>query len=644
MADDYKTPGVYVNEVSMFPSSVAQVETAIPAFIGYTEKASNLAPDDLLNIPKRIGSLVEYTQYFGAGPPYEVTEVTIDDNNNFKSAKVNNKFLLFDSLRLFYANGGGDCYIVSIGNYKVSSVSEENLKGGIDALENEDAPTILLFPDAANLLAAASLGNVQKHALGQCGRLQDRVAILDLKKEDAKGVNFRNEIGINALSYGMAYTPWLKVALPKSVKYSDIKSSINRSGINISLDGLTNDLNIKSQIASLEAAYADINLIEVKAKLLNPPDGNLSAGFHAAEAAFNASNTNEKLQEIFKYIYSIAGQIDKFIKKDSADTISLQDIKKGIVNAVKSNFVPLLVQVRALEKETAEKLKESGYTAIDLSTILTSLKWKKGIDAAASNLLTGATDNEKRISTLNILKPLFGKINQGYLKHVVNAANEYANVLDNALRLTFPVYKNILEGVATSMTSLPPCGAVAGIFAYVDGTRGVWKAPANVSLNMVIGPEYTFSSTELDNLNIDVNTGKSINAIRSFTGKGTLVWGARTLAGNDNEWRYLSVRRFFNMVEESVKKASSQFVFEPNDANTWIKVRAMIENYLTTLWRQGALAGAKPDHAFFVRVGLGETMTPLDIAEGRMIVEMGLAAVRPAEFILLRFSHKMQES
>jgi phage tail sheath protein FI len=98
------------------------------------------------------------------------------------------------------------------------------------------------------------------------------------------------------------------------------------------------------------------------------------------------------------------------------------------------------------------------------------------------------------------------------------------------------------------------------------------------------------------------------------------------------------------MVEESVKKATYQFVFEPNDANTWVKVRAMIENYLTVLWRQGALAGAKPEQAFYVKVGLNITMTAQDILEGYMNVEIGMAVVRPAEFIVLKFSHKMHES
>jgi uncharacterized protein len=180
--------------------------------------------------------------------------------------------------------------------------------------------------------------------------------------------------------------------------------------------------------------------------------------------------------------------------------------------------------------------------------------------------------------------------------------------------------------------------------ARVDNKRGVWKAPANESIASVVGPSFQISFDLQKNLNVDAVAGKSINAIRTFTGKGTLVWGARTLAGNDNEWRYISVRRFFNMVEESSKKATEPFVFEPNDANTWVKVQGMIENFLTTLWRAGALQGAKPEHAFYVAVGLGKTMTALDILEGRMIVEIGMAVVRPAEFIILRFSHKMAES
>jgi len=134
--------------------------------------------------------------------------------------------------------------------------------------------------------------------------------------------------------------------------------------------------------------------------------------------------------------------------------------------------------------------------------------------------------------------------------------------------------------------------------------------------------------------------------IPSWSGVATICiyWGARTLAGNDNEWRYISVRRFFIFVEESVKRATEQFVFEPNDANTWVKVRGMIESYLYSLWERGALAGPTPEAAYYVHVGLGKTMTAQDVLEGRLIVEIGIAAVRPAEFIVLRFMHKLQQA
>lgn len=190
---------------------------------------------------------------------------------------------------------------------------------------------------------------------------------------------------------------------------------------------------------------------------------------------------------------------------------------------------------------------------------------------------------------------------------------------------------------------LPPSPLVAGQYAKVDDARGVFKAPANVALSSIIKPTIKITSAEQEGLNVDTS-GKSINAIRSFTGKGTLIWGARTLEGNSNEWRYIPVRRFFNMAEESIKKGTEGFVFEPNDSNTWTKVQAMIENFLLLQWRAGALAGAKPEQAFYVKIGLNQTMTALDILEGRMIVEIGMAVVRPAEFIILKFSHKMQES
>lgn len=204
-------------------------------------------------------------------------------------------------------------------------------------------------------------------------------------------------------------------------------------------------------------------------------------------------------------------------------------------------------------------------------------------------------------------------------------------------------YNMAKDAIGNDLNMLLPaaCG-VLGVYTKTDDSRGVWKAPANVNIIDTVDLEVKIANSDQSNLNVDPVGGYSVNAIRYFPGRGTaIIWGARTLAGNDNEWRYIPVRRFFIMVEQSVKLATAQFVFEPNDMNTWVRVKAMISNYLTEQWKSGALYGSTVAEAFYVIVGLGQTMTAVDVLEGRMIVQIGMAAVRPAEFIILQFIQTM---
>jgi phage tail sheath protein FI len=212
--------------------------------------------------------------------------------------------------------------------------------------------------------------------------------------------------------------------------------------------------------------------------------------------------------------------------------------------------------------------------------------------------------------------------------------------LDAELRAVSPAYAQIHALLLARVNTLPPSGAVAGVITTVDGTRGVWKAPANLALQSVIDLTIALNERSQETLKVDPATGKSINAIRTFPGQGPVVWGARTLDGNSSEWRYLSVRRTTIMVGQSIKFALQAFVFEPNDADTWTKIRSMIENFLIALWRQGALAGTKPQEAFAVQIGLGSTMTAQDIIGGTLKVSVMLALIRPAEFLVLTFQQK----
>ncbi len=477
MATTYKTPGVYIEEIPKFPPSVAQVETAIPVFIGYTEKAGldgtpiPTATIDALPIAeaKRIISLLEYESYFGKAP-LEAFTVTIEETYKNGTTELKKRVLnavadapsihtMYYHMQMYFANGGGPCYIISVGNTASATVAAANLQAGLKMAQRYDEPTLLVFPQANKLSTTGDAATVYASALLQAGALQDRFVIMDCHSEDVDAL--RNGIGTTFLKYGAAYHPFLRTSL-----------------------NYLYDLTIPANIS-----------IELKQDL------NEDGTFTGAE---NTTPT----------------------------------------------YASLGTELQSLVKLEIDKLR----------------------------------------------------------------------------------------------VTLPPSATVAGAYALVDSTRGVWKAPANVSLNMLSGLTIQVTDEAQSGLNVDVTAGKSINVIRAFTGKGVLIWGARTLAGNDNEWRYVPVRRFFNMVEESSKKATEGFVFEPNDSNTWVRVQGMLENFLTTLWRQGALQGAKPEHAFYVAVGLNKTMTALDILEGRMIVEIGMAVVRPAEFIILRFSHKMAES
>ena len=225
----------------------------------------------------------------------------------------------------------------------------------------------------------------------------------------------------------------------------------------------------------------------------------------------------------------------------------------------------------------------------------------------------------------------------------INPTDKDQRVKEEALKPFIPFYGEYEKTLAAKASVVPPSGAIAGVYAQNDNFTGVWKAPANMSIASVKGVSRLINNQVQDGMNVH-STGKSVNAIRAFSGKGILVWGARTLKGNDNEWRYIPVRRLFNYVEESVQESTEWAVFAPNTQNTWTKIKCQIENFLTNIWRAGGLAGATPEQAFYVNCGLNVTMDSQDILEGRLIVEVGMAAVRPAEFIILRFSHKLQES
>lgn len=227
--------------------------------------------------------------------------------------------------------------------------------------------------------------------------------------------------------------------------------------------------------------------------------------------------------------------------------------------------------------------------------------------------------------------------------------NPPANPMNNsqlqaALLNASPVYAQIIDHVLACANVLPPSGAMAGVYTVNDNTYGVWQAPANVGIVGAASLPIRLSDAQQQDLNVDAVSGKSINAIRFFSGQGILVWGARTLDGNSQDWRYISVRRTMIYLEQSIKLAARAFVFEPNDANTWTAVKSMLTSFLTGVWKQGGLQGASPTDAFQVDVGLGSTMTAEDLLNGYLNVSVKVAVVHPAEFLVITVQQEQARS
>ncbi|TPN87000.1 phage tail sheath family protein [Aquimarina algicola] len=544
----FLTPDVYTEEVPLLPQSVAGVSTAVPAFIGYTQKAVKEGKN-VTNQAIRIATFLEYKEIFGMAQP---TSFLVDVNNeetiNAITVQSPNSTLYY-AMDLYFKNGGGDCYIISVGSYEDGYTQEAFLEG-LEILSKEDEPTLIMLGEAAKL-PSADYYSICQQALAQCQELKDRFCVFDIQNEDAAAQGFREGIGANNLKYGAAYTPYLQTSL--NYVYHD------------------SDVNISKESASQEELFFEEEYQGIKITYLG-----------------DESN------------------IPKF------------RINGGSETSIKFSISPNKLL-------TVSNVPEEGVTANELVA-----EWEKFENKENFEIIAIDTD-----STISQTSGNSGKA----LKKVV--ISEESFTLDT--KKGTALYSKIKSELAKEKIILPSSSAIAGVYATTDRERGVWKAPANVSLNAVIGPVKKITSKDQEKLNVDATAGKSINAIRSFVGKGTMVWGARTLAGNDNEWRYIPVRRLFNMIEESTKKASYFAVFEPNDAATWLKVKAMIESFLYGIWQQGGLAGATEEQAYFVNIGLGKTMTQQDILEGRMIVEIGIAAARPAEFIILKFSHKLQE-
>ena len=530
----FATPGVYIKEKSAFGSSVVAVPTAVPAFIGYTEKAAR-GNNSLINKPTRVSSFAEYVTMFGGAPQIQCNLKHTANSTSYEvSVNAKTQYNLFNAVKMFYANGGGTCYIVSVGDYsggvKANELNDLENNGGLQTLMTEQEPTLVVIPDAT-LLSKEECYSIYSAMLQHCGGdTQSRFAILDVydgykaRTYDDNDVvdQFREMVGNNFLAFGAAYYPWIKTTV----------------------------------VGASEIDYSNISDTKALVSLLT------------AEAQLT-------------HLGAIGG---------------------GAPSA-------------------APKKKPEGGDD------------KKAAPAKKAAAAAPAADvDDKTMKKYNAVVAEINKLN--------NAAAGDTTLHQTLLAISASAYKSVLGSVRGAVNLMAPSGAMAGVISRVDNTQGVFKAPANVGMSSVVAPSQNMTNEDQEDLNTPIN-GKSVNAIRTFMGKGVLVWGARTMDGNSQDWKYISVRRTLIMLEQSIKNAVEPYVFEANTPQTWLRIKVSIDNFLASQWRAGALVGTSPNEAFETTVGLGSTMTPADILDGIMRISVKVAVTRPAEFIEITFEQMM---
>ncbi|MGX5820936.1 phage tail sheath family protein [Chitinophaga lutea] len=602
---DLRMPGVYTLEKSTLPPTVGVIPSAIPVFIGYTQKAEKKG-ESLHGKPTRVKSMKEYEDWFG-GAPLQSLEVSVDDRNGVSgkpdvkvSRPTDYQYKMYHSLLFYYANGGGPCFIMSVGGYD-AKISVDALKGALTPLKKSKDVTIIVYPDGTSL-SNDDYKSLMEETLNHCVKMKNRVGVFDVHEsfgEDLDEIEnvFQTNVpsDIDVKKYGMAYYPYVETIFD----YGYLETGVT----------------VKQHLVTPPPASETTTIAAIKAKA----DALKAASDGYGEKAGEVADLSAR-QTVLAFL---KGALDEYkAANPSADSAAL--VKK-LYAVIKETGRMLPDDVKTdVDADGAEPITVLGdaldETNDDLTDANTELKSKKdALDAAATDARKGVPgDNNIRYTV-----PLTG---------VTMAGLKDANNL---------VYGKIKDAILNFPVTLPPCGAIAGIYVRTDANAGVWKAPANVSVFGGIKPALEIDDELHGSLNAP-SSGKSINVIRTYPGRGLLVYGGRTFAGNDLEWRYVNVRRTFCFIEDSIQRAMQDFVFEPNNEQTWIKVRAMIKSFLNRLWKAGGLYGNTPEDAYEVVCDEPGSMTVDDVLNGIMRIFIKVAVARPAEFIVLEYEHKFE--
>lgn len=575
---EYLSPGVYVEEFDSGGQPLEGASTSTAGFIGLAQRGA------IEGLPELITSFADFRRTFGS----YLAE------NEFGEYR----FLAY-AVEQFFMNGGSRCYVMRVApsNAKVAS----NVTG-------EESDSVVLEISAKN---PGSWGNLIRVVLEPASKAKTQIyAVIDERTYRVKS------------SAGFHPGDIVSFFDGANLQYSQVVSS--------------QDNEIKLEY-SLSGDVVDQNLLPEK--VLTTCEFNVHVFYGNEAETFEKCSLN----------ISASNHVEKILSR--SNIIQVQDRSQGQQNETATHPLQTISnQAEGLEQfqitltggsdGSADQLSAADYNGEDhgpgkrsgiqsfIDNEEVSIIAVPGITDpnVQLNLVAHCENTGSRIAILDVPRE----------KTKVSDVLTHRQILDSNYAAMYHPWLQVFDPLDKRNIFVPPAGSIAGVFSRSDQTRGVHKAPANEVIRGCVGLDVQYNKGEQDILN-----PKGVNLIRTFTGQGIRVWGARTCSSN-TLWKYVNVRRLFIFLEESIKRGTNWVVFEPNDEQLWARVHRTIDAFLTRVWRDGALMGSNPSEAFYINIGRN-TMTQDDIDNGRLICVIGVAPVKPAEFVIFRITQKTNE-
>lgn len=641
---EYLAPGVYVEEVSFRSKSIEGVSTTTTGFVG----PARFGPVTLE--PDVITSLGEYVRIYGDGQQMEF----YDESSSLQPPTHN---YLWHGVRAFFEEGGKRLYVARV----------------FRPLDGSEYPP-------ADFSTASQTGNAYNdgHARGSIGGVNIRA------RHPGSGgnmqVRFTFRLGQNVLSEepssepGQPARPRLRGVQPGDVVYiEDVRSPISPPGggdfflaeryFSTALgedtwrfrnNTRTIELEDHLQPSAEPGAGDSVRVLTVAVTVLMTdgttnvwtglaldPGHTMNGAADSLTGVFTETPGNLGLARTLPLVISLGNTVNDGVEVLDALLTGANDVRANIPDPDSTERMRSIdVLLEGGNDGRRPGAAEYEGEADPSRTYKTGLKALEDIEdisimaapGATAGLLSGYADGNTIVNLLIShaarMRYRIAVLDSGDGMSIADVRAQRAKIDSTYAALYYP-WVRILDPITRSEIHLPPSGFVCGIYARNDINRAVYKAPANEVVNLAIGFEQLLNKAQQDVLNPE-----GVNCFRFFEGRGFRLWGARTIS-SDPEWKYVNLRRYFAYLERSIDKGTQWAVFEPNGEALWANIRRTVEDFLLNEWQSGALLGDKPEKAFFVRCDRS-TMTQNDLDNGRLICLIGVAPLRPAEFVIFR--------